>query len=643
MGSPDILALVHDCFRFVAGFSDLITKSSMHIFPSALSLAPKTSIVRKLYGQESHPFVSIVQGIPNFWDSSVASATRRLPIEAVAWSPCGQRIAVAWADSIVEILDSLTLELLHPVRSPPGKRILAFSPDSRLLSCCSHSAGTPKNFLTIWDARTGNVIRTRSYGVRGGGSPSSIAYSAEGKMIGVSYVDRSAPGKFVIDVYDVGSDDLAYSRSLGGLFVKIWTHDQSFRFATAEPGIITVYEIELAPNSRIKPVETLYVLIDFNPSRPFSFIPAPCRLAYVAGDGVILVSDIRNRRRLLVTEAAGFHESMMSFSPDGSFLACGTAGPDIYLWKMSPTGYTPHQRFASSALSPVPLFSPDKTSVVTWDSSTIQLWPLDDPTPPTPHDPSRVTGRSEKFLFDFSPDGGSAVFARGKSNTVSVLDLELCAEPGTIDVGMKVYNLRVFGNTVVVEGPNRFVTWTLHAPDDDLAAATRDRPKEAPRVTRLQSASISPDLLQFAIRGEAFESTQATGALCIYDMGTMELLAMTRATGDMVWFSQDGSQVWCDSEVGKERGWQVTKEDGSGLVYLNPLPVGSPPEGYPWRSSRGYTVTDDGWTLDLEGKRLLRLPPSWRSYERRTRVWSGPYLALLHETLPEPVILKFRV
>ena len=85
----------------------------------------------------------------------------------------------------------------------------------------------------------------------------------------------------------------------------------------------------------------------------------------------------------------------------------------------------------------------------------------------------------------------------------------------------------------------------------------------------------------------------------------------------------------------------MVKGNGStDQVSLGPLLDGNPPENYPWRSSRGCTVTDDGWILDPEGKRLFWLPPDWRSHERGARVWSGQYLVLLHNRLPKPVILE---
>ena len=87
--------------------------------------------------------------------------------------------------------------------------------------------------------------------------------------------------------------------------------------------------------------------------------------------------------------------------------------------------------------------------------------------------------------------------------------------------------------------------------------------------------------------------------------------------------------------------WMVTAEHGPTLPPRESRVVDTehPPEGYPWRSSRGYRATDDGWVFGPDGKRLLMLPSPWRSLALR-RVWNERILALLHGVLQEPVILE---
>jgi len=627
----------------VTGFFDVITQSSTHIFHSALPLAPRESIVRHLYNLHSSPLVRVVQGMPNSWDSTIANMRWPSGIDAITWSPSSQHIAIAGVDSTVEILDSSTLEWLYTMHSPLGTRVFTFSPDGHLLLCCGLSTNSLMNFLVSWDVQTGGAVGVKECEVQAKGCPSAITSSYDGSIIGVAYVDHSIPDKFTICTYELSSGQCVYSHSLGEWFAGIWSHSDSLQFSSIQPGTITIWEVTFTSGDNPKEVKSLYAPSNFSPFEPFSFFPPLYRFAYVAEDAVVIL-DAQNGKLLLEARDGSFKGSEMSFSPDGHFFACGTTGPEVYLWGESATGYTLHQKFTSSTLSPIPLFSPDKTSIITWDSSMIQLWPLEGPTTSTLMDPPEITGHSEHFILEFSLGEGLVVATRGKSNTVTILDLQL-GNQQTIDTGMEVYGLRIVDSTIVVEGRNKLVTWKL--PGGDSVPGTTVNINDSigttslkiPRPNRPQSTSISPDLRRIAIRGDAFRVGSAQ-PLFIHDVLTGRPLAKASANGDMAWFSQDGSQIWCDGEVGREQGWQVVGEHGSTRVNLTPLPVGSPPEGYPWRSSRGYTVTDDGWVLDLRGKRLLWLPPRWRSDERKTRVWNGLFLGLLHKTLPEPVILE---
>ena len=641
----------------MTGSFDVLDKSCRHIYHSALALAPRSSMVWKLYGERALPIADVLYGLPNSWDSSIATTKRSDSILTATWSPCSTYIATTWENSTtIEILDPVTLARHDMMNSPSkGAKVASFSPDSRSLACCGCFTNSSNKFLVIWDIHTGGEVRTKEHEMQVNGYPSSITYSKTGTMIGVSYLCQASsngPGlndpSFAICIYSVDTGDLIHSHSSDDTLVEIWAHGQSFQFATVEPGAITVRGVEITSDSnhKVVEIETLEVHSRFNPSEPFLFFPDLSRLACVMVD-TVLIWDTRRSKPLLKSKDVSFQGSKMSFSPDGEFFACGTAGPDVYLWKESPAGYTLHQKLISSTLSPIPLFSPNMASVVTWDSSMIQLWPLETPAGPTLVDPPQVTGRTEHFILDFSPGGKFAVITRGKSDTVSIVDLELGVQRQTTDAGMEVCGLRIVGDIVVADGPDKFITWALSA-DTDPGVATRvgdiisTTTFAVPRPIRSQSASISPDLHHIAVRGDIFRGS-LTRPLYIHDVATGGFLARVPAAGDMAWFSRDGSQIWCDGEVGEEQGWEVARDDGSARASLNPLPTGSVPDGYPWRSPRGYTVTDDGWVLDPVGKRLLWLPPRWRSYERKTRVWNGPFLALLHNTLPEPVVLKLKV
>ena len=142
-GSTDINTLpdiVTDCHRFVTEFFEVISKSAPHIYHSALQLAPQSSIIWKLYSQQTHsPRAKVVTGVPASWDSCTASVNFREMFVQVVWSPCSQFIATNLG-SMMQILDSNTLERVS-VFKPPSSLLgaeplsLTFSPDGCLLAC----------------------------------------------------------------------------------------------------------------------------------------------------------------------------------------------------------------------------------------------------------------------------------------------------------------------------------------------------------------------------------------------------------------------------------------------------------------------------------------------------------------------------
>ena len=136
-----VLSTAADCLHFVTEFFEVISQSAPHVYHSALQLAPRSSVVWKLYSQQvCSPTARIVTGIPDSWDSCTASTGVNTNNCHAAWSPCGKFIAATSVGS-VEIRDSNTLERLSVLRlHEDGGAIgsLIFSPDGCLLACFSY-------------------------------------------------------------------------------------------------------------------------------------------------------------------------------------------------------------------------------------------------------------------------------------------------------------------------------------------------------------------------------------------------------------------------------------------------------------------------------------------------------------------------
>ena len=623
----------------MTGFFEIISKSAPHIYHSTLPLSPPTSIVRTLYERHALPLVRIAHGLPTLWEPSIAATKFSSPIDTVVWSPCNKLVAIARGKSKapIEILDAVTLWRFTILNFPSGEmgrtRWLVFSPNARLLTWFGEK---PRQFIS-WDLQTGTLVSAIS--ADRPENPLSVTYSVCGKMFGVLFRNDST---FTISTYDVYSGMHIYSHSVQGRALdKIWTHGECLRFVTMESESTATWEIGFTETNAPTEVEFLPVPDDLNHPGHFLFLPTLSRLALLAG-GRVKVWGARDSKFLLDSADVEWSEQM-TFSEDGRFFACGTSGPEFHLWKDSSFGYTLHRKLVSNAGTSKPLLSPNGESIIAFGDSILQLWRTTGPTAST-----LAPQRSEKyFTLGFSPNESLAAVTRMGDKTVTVLDLKLDTPRLTIDMGTRIYGLRVGGDSIVVVGEGKIVTWKLPAGDavpnpranidDSIRTATFGHPPFPPLPLR-PTTSVSPDLHYVAI----VEGRELDSCLHLYDVPTGQRLAsVPMELYSSPWFTTDGRQVYCAADGGEVALWEIIRDNESNGIRLERRDsTPHPPDGFPWRPSpSGYSVEDGRWVLGPDGKRLLWLPPHWRS-DGWNRMWGGRFLTLLDRELLEPVILE---
>ena len=589
----------------------------------------------------------------------------------MAWSPCSKFIAcIRTSSTEVEILDAKTLGRIKTFTSPSSNiQWLGFSPDGRLLTGFSKELD-----LTNWDTQSGllaSAISSESHTAKGGCF--SSLHSTDGKIVAVAWGNSHYPYPptfTAISTYDLVSKRYLYSHrtSEGRIVAPIWTHDERLRFATVKPSHITVWEVGFTSLNTLTEVETLPAPDKIDGAAEVLFLPTLSRLAFVLSSRV-LIWDAHHSRLLLDWKGKSPHPKIDS-PPDGQLFACAAWGKGIIIWKESPTGYILHRELASSRASTFrPHFSPNGELIIAHHLSVIELWYSEDPTLSFSSDPCGSAGPSgTSFVFGLAPDETFAAVAQLRHGTITILDLKSGKPRLTIDTGMKTHSLRVarrsigagteilplmvVGRADAAVGEERAVVWNVPAGDRVLTLGMNVN--DSVQTTKLDCVerswyppgphtSVSPDFNRIAI-AEGSSETPYYG-LNIYDVTTGKRLAATTPCAGrlgMPWFTPDSREVWWVVD-GHERGWTIVEDEKSSLTELSPIgPDALPSGGFPWQSSRGYKVTPDGWVLSPSGKRLLWLPHSWRwdEKDRAACIWEGRFLGLLHDTLPEAVILE---
>jgi len=351
MDIDSLLNTTTDCLRFVTEFFEVISQSAPHIYHSALPLTPQSSIVWKLYGQQTHSLIArVVRGIPITWDSCTASAgVETEPCDGV-WSPCGKFIAVN-SKGGVEIQDSNTLEKLFFLRlhDPMDDiRSLAFSPDGHLLACTlsafertlpsvfpssRYTDSIPRNRQNIvtWDIQTGIIIKEFEIWV-----PSKITFCGNRRTI-----------TRVMGQYFCAHDVLNGTQSCEGKLLPStshqlgakWAYGESLQFAITD-GKFAIHIQELQPTS--DPSVTVVKSFPVPPHKgEFSFSPVSFHASFVTKRSIVILNVQGPRMLFHTTSTQPLYAPPGHFSPDGSFFACGTLENRIHLWKNIPPNYIP--------------------------------------------------------------------------------------------------------------------------------------------------------------------------------------------------------------------------------------------------------------------------------------------------------------
>jgi WD40 repeat protein len=451
---------------------------------------------------QGKPKVEIIPNIPHVeW------------VRAAAFSPDGALLLSGSTEGMLKLWDAATGQLLRTFAGQKGPvYCVAFSPDSaRLVS----SGG---DMLKLWDAATGQLLRTFAGHNGCALSPDGMHLAAAGQDKTVKLWDTET-GR-LLHTFKGHSDVVAsVAFSPNGARLLSGSSDKTLKLWDAATGQLL----------RTFKGHASYV-------RSVAFSPDGARLLSGSFDKTLKLWDTETGRLLHTFEGHSDFVDSVAFSPDGAHLLSGGVDNTVRLWDEA-TGQLLRTLTGHSDRVLSVAFSPDGSSVLSGSSDwTMKLWDA-----ATGQLLRTIGGRSSTVeSIAFSPDG-THLLSGSRDNTLKLWDGTTGKLLRTFDHGEEVQSvafsrdggrvLSASGNAFTPSRDNSLKLW-------DAATGKLLRTINADSGS-VWSAAFSPD-------GAHLLSGDAFGNLKLWDAETGKLLRTFEGHKGLVLsvtFSPDGGRV----------------------------------------------------------------------------------------------------
>ncbi|KAG8780932.1 hypothetical protein FRC12_022430 [Ceratobasidium sp. 428] len=545
----DCRAAANDAYRFVLSFHDAISKSTPHLYLSALAFAPYNSRVAQRMRGHFPKLLTIAEGAGKEWTPCLRTIWVASEVYSTVYSPDGHRIVSGSRDGIVRVWDAETGDaVLDPLVGHSGEvNSVAFSPDGRWIA-----SGSSDRTIRLWDAETG---KAKGGPLRGHKCEIlSVAFSPDGCQIASASADKTArvwdteAGRSTLVLRD-HSRPVAFSPD--GRRIVSGSKDNALRIWDVETGA-SLADVLLGHSDGVNSV---------------AFSPDGQKIVSGSSDRSVRIWDAKTGQPLL--DPLSGHLSIIvsvAFSPDSRLIVSGSWDHTVRIWNVQTGNAVGQPLNDHSALVLAVAFSPDGRRVVSsCDDKTIRIWDI------AGRDNYGMAQESTQhnghlgwvLSVAFSPDG-KRVVSGADDMAVRIWD----AETGALLLGpLEGHTNDV--QAVVFSSDNRRIA----SGSDDHTVRIWDPETGIQVLDPLRGHSHSVKSVTFSPDCRLIASGSDDETIRIWDAdagrAVLQLLTGHPSRTSSIAFSVDGRRIVSDSGEKKIRIWDTE----TGQAVLGPLRV----------------------------------------------------------------------
>jgi WD40 repeat protein len=310
----------------------------------------------------NHLAVFAPAGIIKIWDLATKEAqtipTHVPSISAAAWSPAGDRVALASGDQTIQVRQMTPVAEAAVLTDQPG-RFLAWSHDGQRLAAVGKD-------IILWNATTGTKIHTLPLG---GATAFSVDWSPDGLRL-ISASSKRIDSTLKVWDTGTGKELRAWNSHLVPALTVAWSPDGQRLASGSADTTVKLWDTEHWKELRKFAGHTGYVFA-------VAWRPDGKWLASGSADGTMRLWNLADPQKTLILNHSGPVRSV-AWSPDGQRAA--SAGTSIKVWDTTTgkclftlTGHSAEVR--SIAWSPNRVTERQRLASVSEDG-TLKIWDL---------------------------------------------------------------------------------------------------------------------------------------------------------------------------------------------------------------------------------------------------------------------------